>query len=99
MASAIVSEKYDKIAATELINRIAQAIGDPGSIVGRRPGPSWGEGNEGYAEVAESVTRWSTRAVVAVLTEALTIEPCHITGMHEPDHHTQYICSEQLREA
>jgi len=48
-------------------DRIAQAIGDPGSVVGRRRGPTWGEGNDGYAELFESSTRWSTRAVVAVL--------------------------------
>ena len=36
-------------------DRIAQAIGDPGSIVIRREG--------------ESVTRWSTRAVLLVLAE------------------------------
>ena len=51
------------------VERIAQAIGDPGSIVGRKLGPSWGEGNPGYAPDEETVTRWSTRAVVAVLTE------------------------------
>lgn len=48
-------------------DRIAQAIGDPGSIVGRKLGPSWGVGNKGYAAEEESVTRWSTRAVLAVL--------------------------------
>lgn len=57
------------IAAGELTDRIAQAIGDPGSIVGRKFGPSWGEGNEGYAEQEESTTRWSTRAVLVVLTQ------------------------------
>jgi hypothetical protein len=51
----------------DLTDRIAQAIGDPGSIVGRKLGPSWGKGNDGYAENEETVTRWSTRAVEAVL--------------------------------
>lgn len=50
-------------------NRIAQAIGDPGSIVGRKLGTSWGAGNDGYSEHDETVTRWSTRAVLAVLNE------------------------------
>lgn len=48
-------------------DRIAQAIGDPGSVVGRKLGPSWGEGNPGYAPEEETVTRWSTRAVLAAL--------------------------------
>lgn len=48
-------------------DRIAQAIGDPGSVVGRKLGPSWGVGNPGYAPEEETVTRWSTRAVLAVL--------------------------------
>lgn len=38
-------------------DRIAQAIGDPGSIVGRR-------------DPGESVTRWSTRAVITTLLRA-----------------------------
>lgn len=78
-----------------LVDRIAQAIGDPGSIVGRKLGPSWGKGNDGYAEREETVTRWSTRAVIAVLVDALAVEPCHITGMHEPEHHVRYMCSDQ----
>lgn len=55
--------------AEPLVDRIAQAIGDPGSIVGRKLGPSWGKGNDGYAEQEETVTRWSARAVAAVLRE------------------------------
>lgn len=50
-------------------DRIAQAIGDPGSIVGRKLGPSWGVGHDGYSEREETVTRWSTRAVLALLAE------------------------------
>jgi hypothetical protein len=53
----------------KLTDLIAQAIGDPGSIVGRRLGPSWGEGNAGYAPKDEPVVRWSTRAVMVVLTQ------------------------------
>jgi hypothetical protein len=53
-----------------LADQVAQAIGDPGSIVGRKFGPSWGEGNDGYSEHEETVTRWSTRAVLAVLAGA-----------------------------
>lgn len=48
-------------------DEIARAIGDPGSVVGRKLGPSWGVGNAGYAPEEETVTRWSTRAVLAVL--------------------------------
>jgi hypothetical protein len=53
-----------------LVDQIARAIGDPGAVVGRRLHPSWGEGNDGYAEEAESITRWSTRAVMQVLADA-----------------------------
>jgi hypothetical protein len=73
-----------------LVDRIAQAVGDPGSFLPRL--------HRDDDERREAITRWSTRAVVAVLTEALTIEPCHITGMHDPDHHVRYTCAEQLRE-
>jgi hypothetical protein len=38
----------------DLIDHIAQAIGDPGSIVG-------------FKRVDENVPRWSTRAVIRVL--------------------------------
>jgi hypothetical protein len=41
-------------------DRIAQAIGDPGSIAGARLQHTWGP---------ETITRWSTRAVLATLTE------------------------------
>ena len=30
--------------------------------------------------------------------EALTVRPCHVTGMHEPGHHVKYTCSIQMRE-
>ncbi|MEU4777489.1 hypothetical protein [Micromonospora sp. NPDC023633] len=51
----------------ELAPWIRRAIGDPGSIAGFRRGPHWPEGHEGWAEQAESVTAWSTRAVLRVL--------------------------------
>jgi hypothetical protein len=53
--------------STELTDRIARAIGDPGSVVGRRYSPSWGIGQDGYSLEEETVTRWSTRAVLAVI--------------------------------
>lgn len=28
---------------------------------------------------------------------ALALEPCHITGMHEPDHHVKYNCADQYK--
>lgn len=49
------------------VDQIRQAIADPGSIVGRKLGPSWGRGKAGYAPEEESVADWSTRAVVAVI--------------------------------
>lgn len=61
-------------------DRIAQAIGDPGSIAGNRLGPSWGAGNEGYAEEQESVTRWATRAVLQVVSEHVPINVVEPTG-------------------
>lgn len=54
---------------------IAQAIGDPGSVVGRRLGPSWGRGNDGYAREQETVTRWATRAVLATLDQGGQLLP------------------------
>lgn len=48
-----VHDAQDVAYDSRLTNRIAQAIGDPGSILPRIPG--------------ETVTRWSTRAVEAVL--------------------------------
>jgi hypothetical protein len=32
----------------------------------------------------------------ARLREALVLEPCHITGMHDPTHTTRYVCEHQL---
>lgn len=50
--------------ARSLENRIAQAIGDPGSVVPRRQ-----DGKGG----AETVTRWSTHAVMTVLEAETTL--------------------------
>lgn len=70
----------------QLIDRIAQAIGDPGSVVGRKLGPSWGVGSDGYAEQEETVTRWSTRAVMAVLgAQAAAEERAHGQTIDERD--------------
>lgn len=58
-----------------LIDRIAQAIGDPGSILPRR--------FDDDGDPAETITRWGTRAVLAVLTADLgigDINPKAITG-------------------
>jgi hypothetical protein len=30
---------------------------------------------------------------------ALTVRPCHITGIHNPDHHRKYTCADQRAEA
>ena len=51
----------------ELAPWIRRAIADPGSIAGFRRGPHWPEGHEGWAEQAETVADWSTRAVLRVL--------------------------------
>lgn len=59
----------------DLTDRVAQAIGDPGSIAGRRFHPSWGEGRDGYREEPETVTRWAARAVLLVLIETGFITP------------------------
>jgi hypothetical protein len=46
---------------------LARAIADPGSVVGPRLGPSWGEGNPGYSPNQETITRWGVRAVLKIL--------------------------------
>jgi hypothetical protein len=50
-----------------LESRILQALGDPGSIAGRKLGPTWGRGNDGYAKTEERLIDWQLRAVLAVL--------------------------------
>lgn len=54
---------------------VARAIGDPGSVVGRKLGPSWGPGKPGYADEEETGTRWATRAVLASLEQAGALLP------------------------
>jgi hypothetical protein len=61
------SEQEKRDTMNELEDLIAQAIADPNSVVGKRRGPGWGKGDDGYAEEYETVPRWSTRAVLAVL--------------------------------
>jgi hypothetical protein len=46
---------------------LAAAIGDPGSVAGRKLGPSWGRGNDSYADQEETVPRWAARAVKTAL--------------------------------
>ena len=79
--------------AVSLAARIAEAITDPGSAAGPRHGPPPAGG--GHAGNGETAAEWAARAVVEVLREALAIEPCHITGEHEPDHHLRYLCRDQ----
>ena len=64
---AIAEAEVARLCSAVDADHIARAIGDPGSVVGRKFGPSWGEGNAGYAPEEETVTRWATRAVLAVL--------------------------------
>lgn len=48
-------------------------------------------------EVTELVdSHRELRAFRAALIECAYIEDCHITGTHNPEHTTEYICSEQL---
>lgn len=51
-------------ARSDLRDRITQAVYDPGSVVGRRLGPSWGEGNPGYSPEPENLWDWVVRAVL-----------------------------------
>lgn len=46
---------------------LADAIRNPGSVAGRKLGPSWGRGNDGYADEEETVPRWAARAVRTAL--------------------------------
>lgn len=46
------------------------------------------------------------KALEVAVFEALALEPCHVTGMHNPDHHVEkrpgeggYICDIQMNEA
>lgn len=31
--------------------------------------------------------------------DAITLHPCHVTGMHDPRHTPKYVCDIQMREA
>ncbi|MGH3405132.1 MAG: hypothetical protein ACRDRJ_21910 [Streptosporangiaceae bacterium] len=75
-----------------LAGRIAEAVADPGSVAGPRHGSPAGRAHTASEETA---AQWAARAVVEVLREALAIQPCHITGEHEPDHHLRYLCRDQ----
>jgi hypothetical protein len=48
-------------------DRVAQAIYDPGSVVGGRRGPSWGVGRPWYDQEQESLWDWQIRAVLHTL--------------------------------
>lgn len=48
-----------------LKDRLRRAVHDPGAVVGRRLGPTWGEGNDGYAAEQETLWDWVVRAVYA----------------------------------
>jgi hypothetical protein len=50
-----------------LPKKIAAAINAPGDAAGRRRGPSWGRGNDGYAYAQESHGDHAARAVIATL--------------------------------
>jgi hypothetical protein len=67
LADALVELASHRVAWPD-IDSIRRAIADPGAVVGRRLGPSWGVGNDSYADQPESVAEWGARAVVAVLT-------------------------------
>lgn len=67
----------DHVRSKPLADQIAQAIGDPGSIVGRKLGPSWEPGEDGYAEVEETVVRWGVRAVRATLAAEFAAPASH----------------------
>lgn len=53
--------------APELARWLTRAALNPGSIAGRRRGPSWRPDEEGYAEVQESMADWVQRAIQRVL--------------------------------
>lgn len=46
-------------------DQISRAVHDPGAVAGRRRGPSWGRGNDGYAKEQETLWEWVVRAVLA----------------------------------
>lgn len=69
----------------QLQNDIRRAIADPGSVAGRKQGPSWGRGNDGYAREEETVAAWGARAVMAVLdSRARLLPPDHRFALLRP---------------
>jgi hypothetical protein len=42
--------------------------------------------------------RSASEASLQDVLDVLAITPCHITGMHEPEHHLRYLCSTQKAE-
>jgi hypothetical protein len=64
-----------------LARQIILAISDPAGFAARNAG--------------ETEAEWAARVVTVVFADALAVRPCHITGMHEPDHHTRYLCNDQ----
>lgn len=62
-----MSTASDAAARVLLRDRIAQAIYDPGAVVGKRVGPSWGPAHEAYADEQESLWDWQIRAVLQVV--------------------------------
>jgi hypothetical protein len=54
---------------------LSGAIRDPAAIAGRKLGPSWGRGNDGYAREEETLPQWQVRAVAAALDNAGALLP------------------------
>ncbi|MEW2474633.1 hypothetical protein AB0875_12660 [Micromonospora gifhornensis] len=61
---------------TALLPWIRRALADPGSIAGRRRGPTWPETEEGWAEEQETLTEWTVRALRLALTSQPWCERC-----------------------
>jgi hypothetical protein len=80
----------------ELEARVARAIGDPGSIVGRKHGPSWGPGNSGWALEEETAANWSTRAVMAVIRSLPAQRRVWFAGDPEPEIGTRVLVAGQV---
>ena len=66
LADAICAHLAETLARPEVVEAVARAIGDPGSVCMR------GTVRDEYAE---TVTRWSTRAALGAVREALSAEP------------------------
>lgn len=59
----------------KLEDLVAQAVGDPGSIVGGKSGPSWPARHAAHSPTEETVPRWATRAVLTALDNAGALVP------------------------